>query len=243
VPVSRAAREGLDQPDPNGGSSAGTGRAKRKPKPTKPAAHRKKRAKYAKARKDGSGEGSNPTNPTGKKRQGRPVANAELDWIPAFLSALMEGASITRAARQANVHTTTVHQRRREDESFRAAWKEAADIGTELMEQEAARRAFHGTLRPVYQKGVRVGSVREYSDTLMIFLLKARSPAKYREGIGADGKTGSFVLNIQVVQVDSAAVSVPQGDEREAVLQLETVTSGNGDQQNDPGLRQATPVP
>jgi len=43
------------------------------------------------------------------------------------------------------------------------------------------RRAKDGTLRPVYQGGELVGHIREYSDTLGIFLLKSRRRHIYGE--------------------------------------------------------------
>jgi hypothetical protein len=48
------------------------------------------------------------------------------------------------------------------------------------LEDEAVRRAYEGVERPVFQGGKQVGVVREYSDTLLIFLLKALRPEKYR---------------------------------------------------------------
>jgi len=56
-------------------------------------------------------------------------------------------------------------------------WNDAAEIGTELLEQEAQRRAFHGTLKPVFQKGECVGYVREYSDNMLSLYLKRRQVA------------------------------------------------------------------
>lgn len=53
-------------------------------------------------------------------------------------------------------------------------------MAVERMENEARRRAVEGTLRPVFHGGAQVGEVREYSDTLLIFLLKAHDP-KYRD--------------------------------------------------------------
>lgn len=45
------------------------------------------------------------------------------------------------------------------------------------------RRAWKGTRKPVFHKGVVVGHIREYSDTLGMFLVKAKRPeyADYRE--------------------------------------------------------------
>ncbi len=43
------------------------------------------------------------------------------------------------------------------------------------------RRAFEGVEEPVFHQGKQCGTIRRYSDTLTIFLLKAHRPAKYRE--------------------------------------------------------------
>ena len=48
-----------------------------------------------------------------------------------------------------------------------------------MLEDEAKRRAYEGVKKPVYQGGKRVGYVQEYSDTLLIFLLKGTNKAKY----------------------------------------------------------------
>ena len=36
-------------------------------------------------------------------------------------------------------------------------------------------------MRPVFHQGKEIGSIREYSDTLLIFMLKARRPATFRD--------------------------------------------------------------
>jgi hypothetical protein len=160
--------------------------------------------------------------------------------------------SVMGAAREAGVHPKTPYDRRRTDEAFRRAWNEAADVGTRLLEQEAARRAYHGTLKPVFHKGVECGAVREYSDVLLIFLLKARNPAKYRDG-AEDGRGGPFTLTVNIEQVEKEAPSppaltvleqppavleqlpAPQLLEQPPVVCIEAV-DGNGDQDH-PGLR------
>ncbi len=55
------------------------------------------------------------------------------------------------------------------------------DIGADVLEQEARRRAVEGVSEPVYYMGAEVGSVQKYSDTLMCLLLKGHKPQKYRE--------------------------------------------------------------
>jgi hypothetical protein len=103
------------------------------------------------------------------------------DWARRFLAAIIEGLHVRDACAKAKTSGCMPYQRRRTDEAFAAAWKEASDIGTEALEAEAARRAYHGTLRPVFHAGEQCGLIREYSDQLLQFLLRSRKPATYRE--------------------------------------------------------------
>jgi hypothetical protein len=148
-----------------------------------------------------------PTNPT-VKRTGRPYEKDVLAWVPVFLDAIAEGKSVTSAAKRAKVHPTVVHGKRRKDPAFRSAWCEAAEIGTRLMEQEAQRRAYHGVLKPVFYKGVKCASVREYSDNLLMFLLKGRKPQVYREG-AEDSVRRSVQINVVNVAGPAQPVPVP----------------------------------
>ena len=74
--------------------------------------------------------------------------------------------------------------------AFAKAWEEAMDVSCDLLEEEARRRAYEGLERkkfnrsgkPIKDPATRRQYVeREYSDTLLIFLLKAHRPDKYRE--------------------------------------------------------------
>lgn len=105
---------------------------------------------------------------------------------PEFLNALMDGASVSDAARKAGVGRQTVYDWRKADPDFALAWNQAVDIGTDALEDEAQRRGKDGVEEPVYQGGKQVGVVRKYSDTLLIFLLKARRPNIYRERVSAE---------------------------------------------------------
>ena len=150
-------------------------------------------------------------------------ANKGSAWVDLFLCAIMRGCSIVDAANEAGIHFTLPYQRRMTHEDFRRAWKDAADIGTEFLEQEAARRAYHGVLRPVFYKGEECGQERIYSDNLLMFLLKGRKPEMYREGIEDNllHPHGNLVLNVQVVNVDSKPepiVVIPQEVDGAAVL-------------------------
>lgn len=101
--------------------------------------------------------------------------NAEL-----FLAALADVGNVCRACEVSGVGRSTVYEWRADPE-FEAQFKLAMEEATERLELEARRRAYKGTEKPVYQGGKLVGHVREYSDTLLIFLLKGANPDKYRE--------------------------------------------------------------
>lgn len=103
-------------------------------------------------------------------------------WRDAFLAELAETCNITEACRVAKVARGTVYVHKKADPSFAAAWADAVEQGVEALELEARRRAMKGTSRPVFYMGVECGQVQEYSDTLMIFLLKAHRPKVYRDG-------------------------------------------------------------
>jgi len=60
------------------------------------------------------------------------------------------------------------------------------EIGLDAVEDEAIRRAYDGVEHPVYGGGPHFGSVRKYSDPLLIFLLKYFRPQRYGGAIARD---------------------------------------------------------
>lgn len=119
----------------------------------------------------------------------------------AFLEAFRRCGIITRACEASGVARRTVYSWQEHDEHFLADFHEAETIATEVLESEMHRRAVEGVDKPVYQGGKLVGTVTEYSDTLLIFALKARDP-KYREvsrheHTGKDGEPLSLAVLLQ----------------------------------------------
>ena len=106
-----------------------------------------------------------------------------------FLQALSEGRSVRQAAEAAGVAPEVPYGWRAGDDAFVSAWKIAEEAGTDIIEEEAFRRAVNGVQKPVYRSGEVVGHVADYSDTMLMFLLKARRPDRY--GSGAAGKGAS----------------------------------------------------
>lgn len=99
----------------------------------------------------------------------------------AFLAELARRGNVSDACRAVDAPRQTMYDWRETDPAFAAAWDAALDEAADRMEREAFRRAVEGVDEPVFYQGDEVGSVRKYSDTLLIFLLKAARPEKYRE--------------------------------------------------------------
>ncbi len=99
----------------------------------------------------------------------------------AFLTAFRESCTVAQAAKTAKVGRRTHYDWLKADPSYREQFEDLEEAVTETLEREAMRRASEGTLKPVFYQGKTCGEIREYSDTLLIFLLKARRPETYRE--------------------------------------------------------------
>lgn len=107
-------------------------------------------------------------------------SNPSPRWPEHFLAAYRQSGNISRSAETARVDRRTVQRHRKSDPDFAALMDDAQEESADGLEQEARRRAVEGTDRPVFYKGDQVGQVREYSDTLLILLLQAARPEKYR---------------------------------------------------------------
>src|SRR5207253_3228748 len=93
---------------------------------------------------------------------------------------------IRSAARAAEIDRSTVYAWQEHDDQFSVRFGQARAESDDRIREEIRRRALSGTLKPVYYLGERVGTIREYSDTLLIFLAKARMP-EFRQPLAVDG--------------------------------------------------------
>ena len=145
-----------------------------------------------------------------------------------FLATLRETCNVARSARAAKVTRDTCYRWRAEDADFGKAWEAAIDIAGDMLEDVAVERATVGTLRPVFQGGVQVGEVREYSDSLLTQLLKAHRPERFRPETESDGKRAG-ILNIAIVlDGDLPPGFAAVGPAREAELLRELPPDGAG---------------
>lgn len=132
-------------------------------------------------------------NRTPKKRK---------NWKPVFLRELSRTACVLYSAIKAGVGKVTVYDARKADVAFKEAWDDAKEIANELLLVEGRRRAYEGVLRPIYQGGKLRGKVKDYSDTLLIFFIKAHNP-EFRDSTKHEhtGKDGGPV-NVNVSTTD-----------------------------------------
>ncbi len=123
--------------------------------------------------------------PTTKKRRKNRVRN----WRPAFLRELAASGNVSCACRKARVNRQNAYEVKEHDAQFRAAWDDALNVACDALEEEARRRALKGCDEGVFYKGKKVAKLIKYSDTLLIFLLKAHRPEKYRETTRSENLT------------------------------------------------------
>ena len=121
-----------------------------------------------------------------------------------FLAALAATCNVTRACEAAGLGRRTAYEWRESDPEFAARWENARRIGAEALEDECMRRATEGVEEPVFFQGVECGTVRRYSDTLAIFLLKGAMPEKYREKASME-LTGANGGPVQISDTERAA--------------------------------------
>ena len=141
------------------------------------------------------------------KRQQNSTNSRTRDWSKAFLSALATTGVVLRACEAVGVERTTVWRRRKDDPDFAQAYKEAQHTGALLLEAEAIRRARDGLVRKQFTKaGVPIIDPAtgeqyveyQYSDHLLMMLLKRYFPDKYREAatqVNIQSNTNILVLS------------------------------------------------
>lgn len=143
----------------------------------------------------------------------------------AFLAAYSQSCSLTGAARAAGVDQCR-HYKWLKSDLYRSAFEDAKQQAIAILEDEAVRRAHEGMRRYKFTKdGTPIlfppGHAEEgkpyyehaYSDPLLILLLKANCPDKYRENIRQElvGGNGGPV-QLQIVE---EIVDVPNPDEND----------------------------
>jgi hypothetical protein len=132
-----------------------------------------------------------------RKTRGKPPRG----WRAVFLRALAQTCNVAAACRAAAVGRATVYRHRERDPKFADAYDDAFEQATDLLELECRRRAIEGVDRPVFYKGRQVGTVKVYSDRLLIFLLEAARPEKYRNNLDLAKMAGQIAREAMSIKI------------------------------------------
>jgi hypothetical protein len=116
-----------------------------------------------------------------KNKTGHRTARTTLNRKKRFLQMYEKLGNATATAEATGISRYTHIEWLKRSESYRKAFELADDAATEMLEKEAIRRAVEGREEDVYYNGQKVGTVKKYSDVLLIFLLKSKRPDVYRE--------------------------------------------------------------
>jgi hypothetical protein len=109
-----------------------------------------------------------------------------------FLAELALDGNVTRAANAVGVDRSNAYQRRLRNPEFAKRWDDALESFADAVEAEAFRRAVTGTTKGIWWQGARVGEEQQWSDSLLLALLKAKRPQQYGDAsriqlTGAEG--------------------------------------------------------
>jgi hypothetical protein len=110
-----------------------------------------------------------------------------------FLDVLRATANVSNAARSIGMSRRGIYDARGRDLQFSAEWDDAVETAADTLEAEAWRRGAEGVEEPMVSMGKLVKdeagnvlTIRKYSDHLLLALLKAHRPERYRENIRVD---------------------------------------------------------
>lgn len=110
--------------------------------------------------------------------------------IRKFLEAVSRGWSISRACRSAGCGLGAPYDLRKRDPLFADSWRTAYEAGTDRFEDAAADRALNGTVKGIWYQGQLVGYEIRYDNRLLLDVLAARRPVKWRHFDVAAGESG-----------------------------------------------------
>lgn len=128
--------------------------------------------------RDGKGPVSRAKDP-GKTRKRNVTTDEIANRKALFIESMRQYGIVTVAADYAGITRQSAHKWRRLDKAFAAQWKEAKSISFGLLEKAANERARVGWEEEVYGKGGYVGTRKRYSDTILMFLMKAGNKKRY----------------------------------------------------------------
>ncbi len=141
-----------------------------------------------------------------------------------YFELLAEHGLKAHACRTLNISREALRLERQKNPAFAELETEALEYFNEKLESEAIRRARDGVDKPIYYKGVKVDTVREFSDRLMEVLLTGRIPEKY--GKQLKGDTNVSVSGVLVINQRPSAGDWEKAAAEKALPSPEDVVEG-----------------
>ena len=148
----------------------------------------------------------------------------------AFLEGYRHAGNVTAAALHAGVGRQTHYDWLDAYPAYVDEFAEAMEESRDRLEGEARRRAIQGVLQPVFQGGEHVGDIRKYSDMLLMCLLNAERPEKFRQRYEVSGTVKHQALHVHFEIPDNGRLREGFKHDGQRIL-AETITpSDNGPQ-------------
>ncbi len=118
-------------------------------------------------------------------------------WQDPFLTELAETCNVRDACRIVGIGRQTVYDERKSNKDFARRWDVAIDEGVDALVLVARERA-KGIEQDVFDKdGANTGTKVRYSDVLLMFLLKAHRPERFRDNMHITGdQTQRYVIEL-----------------------------------------------
>lgn len=153
--------------------------------------------------------------------------------IEIFFTELAATDHVQKAVAKSGLPSRTVYSWRDNDVDFARRWTEARERYVDELEAEAHRRAVVGTDKGVWHQGAQVGTEKQYSDSILLAMLKAKraqygdkskleltgldgGPVKVEESPTAIGRKLAFALSTAMRALDqerAAAGAAPESGE------------------------------
>jgi hypothetical protein len=135
----------------------------------------------------------------------------------AFLAAYATCGVISRAATASGINRHCHCRWIEEDPEYARAFADAHEEAIDVLEGEARRRAFEGLVRYKFHQGKPILDPKtgepyyelEYSDTLLIFLLKGARPEKYRERMDIHGQIEGQAVIVESIIAKRGDAATP----------------------------------
>ena len=148
--------------------------------------------------------------PIGEMRSGRTDGHIKkgeetlTDSQRTFLAVYGEMGVIKRACKVAGVARSSHYEWLEGNPEYKRAFEDAQEDAADSLEAEVYRRAVKGVRKATgWYKGVAGGYVREYSDLLLMFRLKALRPEQYRERVEMRG----VLANVDLTKLPDALIA------------------------------------